>query len=114
MYGNTRTTALRIRRRRRLRPPSDPRGLLSRLASLVAFVRLSLGAMEKRLLDRKAPRLETTPRWLAGGIILPASSDASMFPPKSLGRYRALRQQSPVAASRQRPSPQAFKPAPIK
>lgn len=36
--------------------------------SLVAFVRLSRGALEERLLDRKAPRLETRTRSLGGGV----------------------------------------------
>jgi hypothetical protein len=68
MDGNTRTTDMRVRRHRRLHPSRDPRGLLSRLASLVALVRRSQGSLEKRVLDRKAPRLETSTRWLAGRI----------------------------------------------
>src|ERR1700756_5691591 len=68
MYANNRPTALRARRRRRLRPPSDARDLPSRLASLVAFVRLSQGSLEKRLLGWKTSRLETSTHWLAGGM----------------------------------------------
>src|SRR5690242_18459194 len=68
MYANTRTTALRVRRCRRLRPPSDPHGLLPRLSPLVAFVRFSQGSLEERLLDRKTSRLETSTRRLAGRV----------------------------------------------
>ena len=76
-HAITRTTDMRVKRHRRLRPSRDPCGLLS-VAPLAAFVRQPQREVERRVLGRQAAGLEARPRSRAGRL---TADFPKRFPP---------------------------------